>query len=296
MKLYAGQKLFLAGVSAIAVISTGLFALTWIQLREARRSALPSPLPVLREEEAVVIEPDAKGEESEVIPIQAPQFQYIEVTESCGPYFEGPCLNARSGPGLQFPIVTKLRNGMVLKIGGQVERDGIMWYKVLFDERLRYPERVSGDWYVAADYVRVLMGEGVRDLADARDAPGDKRIEVSRTAQMLYAYEGDELFMQEPISTGLELTPTPAGTFTIYRKTPTRYMQGPLPGITDKYWDLPGVPWNLYFSKQGAVIHGAYWHDNFGRPASAGCVNMRPEAAEKLYQWAELGTKVIVKD
>ena len=96
------------------------------------------------------------------------------------------------------------------------------------------------------------------------------------------------------ISTGLELSPTPAGTFTIFKKTPSRYMQGPLPGFTD-YYDLPGVPWNLYFTQQGAVIHGTYWHDSFGQPYSHGCVNLSPEDAKRLYEWAGLGTKVTVK-
>ena len=91
---------------------------------------------------------------------------------------------------------------------------------------------------------------------------------------------GEELAMEIDISTGLELTPTPRGTFTVFRKTPSRYMQGPLPGIANDYYDLPGVPWNLYFTEQGAVIHGAYWHDSFGSPYSHGCVNADPKTAE----------------
>ena len=73
-------------------------------------------------------------------------------------------------------------------------------------------------------------------------------------------------------------------------------MQGPLPGISDQYYDLPGVPWNLYFTEQGAVIHGAYWHDHFGERWSHGCVNLPAEVAHKLYEWADLGTPVIVQD
>ena len=103
--------------------------------------------------------------------------------------------------------------------------------------------------------------------------------------------------MEVYISTGLEFTPTPRGTFTVFKKTPSRYMQGPLPNLPDnQYYDLPGVPWNLYFTHGGAVIHGAYWHNSFGKPYSHGCVNLSPEDARKLYDWAELGTKVIVED
>lgn len=73
-------------------------------------------------------------------------------------------------------------------------------------------------------------------------------------------------------------------------------MQGPIPGVSDQYYDLPGVPWNLYFTVDGAVIHGAYWHNHFGEPWSHGCVNLPPQEAKRLYDWADLGTPVIVQD
>src|SRR6185312_6050674 len=48
---------------------------------------------------------------------QGPLYQYIVVTDSCGPYLDGgPCLNMRSGPGTTYPVVLKLRNDMVLKV------------------------------------------------------------------------------------------------------------------------------------------------------------------------------------
>jgi hypothetical protein len=114
--------------------------------------------------------------------------------------------------------------------------------------------------------------------------------------QVNYAYDGDELFMQEPISVGLEGTPTPRGTFKVYTMIPSRYMQGPIPEVSDQYYDLPGVPWNLYFTKDGAVIHGAYWHDHFGQPWSHGCVNLPPQKAKELYLWADIGTTVTVQN
>jgi len=93
------------------------------------------------------------------------------------------------------------------------------------------------------------------------------------------------------------LTPTPRGTFTIFKKTPSRYMQGPLPNFPpDDVYNLPGVPWNMYFTHEGAVIHGAYWHNSFGTRYSHGCVNLSPENARLLYTWADLGTTVTVQD
>jgi hypothetical protein len=256
--------------------------------------------PFLKSEEVVVVESQTEEGEnmSTILPVTKVLFEYIEVTDGCGPHFEGECLNVRSGPGTEYPVVSRLRNGIVLKVGGKVERDGDVWYKIVFDEWLRYPERLNSDWFVSANYVQVLLDEGDRTVWDSDHATTtNKQIIVDRTTQTLFAYEGDNLFMMQKISTGLELTPTPRGEFTIFKKTPSRYMQGPLPGLaSDQYYDLPGVPWNLYFTHQGAVIHGAYWHTSFGTNYSHGCVNLPPDKARELYNWAELGTKVIVKD
>lgn len=225
--------------------------------------------------------------------------RYIEIIASCGPDFGGDlCVNMRSGPGTEYPEVTHLRTGLVLKVERETLRsEEHDWYKVIFDGEIRYPERVKGDWYVAVDpaAVREFGDEGDRVTAPGATTTTAKRIVVDRSEEKLYAYDGDDLFMEEQISTGLEGTPTPRGTFSVFKKTPSRYMQGPLPGVSDQVYDLPGVPWNLYFTADGAVIHGAYWHDRFGEAWSHGCVNLAPQNARRLYEWAELGTPVTVR-
>lgn len=218
---------------------------------------------------------------------------YMEVLDGCGPDFEGSCVNVRSGPGATFPSVLKLRTGVVLRVEKTVRGEDREWLKIAQDD-LRYPERVTDDWYVAADVVHVFTDVGAQDIR--KGDKSKKTILVDRSDQKLYAYDGEKLFIEASISTGHELTPTPRGNFTVFRKTPSRYMQGPLPGISEQFYDLPGVPWNLYFTKQGAVIHGAYWHNNFGEQWSHGCVNLPPATAKELYQWAELGTVVTVRD
>lgn len=223
-----------------------------------------------------------------------PLFTYIEVTDGCDWEYIGQCVNMRSGPGVQYGVISKLRIGMVLKVGSTVTaRDGSTWYKIALDKTVLYPERVSGAWYVSADVVQTVQNVG-DVLLTAKSATTTKRIVVNISQEMLYAYDGTTLFMQEPISTGLEFTPTPLGTFVVFKKTPSRYMQGPVPGVSDQFYDLPGVPWDLYFTPEGDVIHGAYWHNHFGEPWSHGCVNLSVENAKKLYEWADIGTKVTV--
>lgn len=59
-------------------------------------------------------------------------------------------------------------------------------------------------------------------------------------------------------------------------------------------YDVPNVPYVMYYDR-GYGIHGAYWHNNFGTPVSHGCVNLAPNHAKWLFDWAEVGTKVVVQ-
>ena len=218
--------------------------------------------------------------------------EYIKVTNSCGPYYNGVCLQIRSAPTTSSEIVYRPRNGVVLKVRDKIVSENVEWYEIAFDEWLLYPERVTGKAYIKADTVVPFFDIGIATHATTTD----KKILVNLKEQTLSAYDGKILFLKSKVSTGIKSTPTATGTFQIYRKTPTRYMQGPSPDIGGEYYDLPGVPWNMYFTADGAAIHGAYWHESFGRPYSHGCVNLPPITAQKLYKWAKVGTKVIIKD
>ncbi len=114
-----------------------------------------------------------------------------------------------------------------------------------------------------------------------------KEIVVRLGAQEVDVYEDGRLLRTLVASTGLPQTPTVQGEFKIYHKLASQTMAGP-----DYY--LPNVPWVMYFY-QGYGLHGTYWHNNFGQPMSHGCVNLRTPDARWLYEWAEIGTPVIVK-
>lgn len=278
------------------IILVGLAIVVFSGATVWKMSKLPqSPAPNITASVIVSQEEPATTTPTTIVP--AVGFHYIEIINGCGPYFTDACVNLRSGPGTNYAVVGRLRTGVVLRVEeNTVEQDGFTWYKVIVDKEIRYPERVTGDWYIAADPTSVLPFVDVGDVFLTRNSPTtSKRIVVNLTTEMLSAYDGDTLFMETPISTGLELTPTPLGTFTVFKKTPSRYMQGPIPDISDQYYDLPGVPWNLYFTQDGAVIHGAYWHDHFSKPWSHGCVNLPVEKAKELYIWADIGTSVTVQ-
>lgn len=117
---------------------------------------------------------------------------------------------------------------------------------------------------------------------------GSRWIEVDISEQTLRAWEGDQLVFETLVSTGRPETPTVAGTFAVQSKLDSQRMRGP-------GYDLPDVPAVMYFFLNYA-IHGAYWHDDFGQVMSHGCVNMEPDEAAFLFQWAEIGTPVHVHD
>jgi LysM repeat protein len=110
-------------------------------------------------------------------------------------------------------------------------------------------------------------------------------IDVDISSQRLTAYQGNTPVFSALVSTGLPRTPTVIGRFKVYTKLRSTRMRGP-------GYDLPGVPYTMYFYK-GYGIHGTYWHNNFGRPMSHGCVNMRTQDAAWLFSWASVGTPVV---
>ncbi len=118
----------------------------------------------------------------------------------------------------------------------------------------------------------------------------NKWIEVDLSEQKLRAWEGNKLFLETLVSTGLPWWPTPKGEFRIWIKLRSTKMEG---GSGKYYYYLPNVPYVMYIQNnkvpgwKGYGLHGTYWHNDFGRPRSHGCVNLPTEIAEKLYYWAD---------
>ena len=165
------------------------------------------------------------------------------------------------------------------------------WYKIT-DELLRI------DYHVPAHHVRLIDAEELAPISP--EVPWeDKRIEVSLKDQTATAYEGNKVVLHTLISTGIPglnqpgdtPTYTPAGKFNIEVKMPSKHMgDGNMTSNIHAY-ELPGVPWVSFFHETGVAFHGTYWHYNFGRKMSHGCVNMTMEDAKWLYRWAFPETK-----
>jgi lipoprotein-anchoring transpeptidase ErfK/SrfK len=119
-------------------------------------------------------------------------------------------------------------------------------------------------------------------------SPTERWIDVDLTNQTLVAYHGLLPVFDSPISSGLPKWPTVTGQFRIWLRFQAQDMNGRRLGY-DYY--LKNVPFVQYFY-QDYALHGTFWHNNFGRPMSHGCVNLPTPAAEWLFDWAEYGTLV----
>jgi lipoprotein-anchoring transpeptidase ErfK/SrfK len=108
---------------------------------------------------------------------------------------------------------------------------------------------------------------------------GEKWIDIELSTQTLVAYEGEVEVLRATVSTGSAWTPTVTGRFRVFRKLLSQTMRGP-------DYVQPNVPYVMYF--YGAYsLHGTYWHNDFGRARSHGCVNLRIPDAKWLFEWTD---------
>ncbi|EZP26175.1 L,D-transpeptidase family protein [Microbacterium oleivorans] len=114
--------------------------------------------------------------------------------------------------------------------------------------------------------------------------------EVDLGEQRLYLKENGKVVDTWLISSGRDGAVTFPGRYSIGWRTPLQDMKGTSRDTGNKYTQ-PDVPWVMYFNGNQA-FHGAYWHNNFGNQMSAGCVNMPPATAKKLYDWMPDGGDV----
>ncbi len=138
--------------------------------------------------------------------------------------------------------------------------------------------------YAYAQSLTQAVSETDQAVLGTTNASGEEKwIDISLDEQKIRAFEGNNLIMEFPISSGL-WAPTPKGEFSIWYKTRSQSMVGGSQAL-GTYYNLPNVPNNMFFYK-GYAIHGAYWHNNFGHPMSHGCVNEPLASAAQIFDWA----------
>jgi lipoprotein-anchoring transpeptidase ErfK/SrfK len=118
-----------------------------------------------------------------------------------------------------------------------------------------------------------------------------KKIDVSLGRQVMTLYENNVPVRTIYVATGVAAAPTPTGTFYVQYKASQMRFRGVNPD--GSHYDIPDVHWVMPFWGD-YTIHGAYWRPRFGVPGSDGCVSMTDADAKLVYDWADVGTPVVI--
>ena len=150
-----------------------------------------------------------------------------------------------------------------------------------------FHETKDGHWLHEDD---VAVFDVPKEGPKSFDWKHTKWIDVSITYQSLTMYEGDKPVYATLVSTGADGAGDPKtskstirGEFKIDVKHVTATMDADDP---ENHFELRDVPWVQYF-EAGYALHAAYWHDDFGRMRSHGCVNLSPIDARRLFFWTD---------
>ncbi|HNV97123.1 MAG TPA: L,D-transpeptidase family protein [bacterium] len=167
------------------------------------------------------------------------------------------------------------------------DNDGLNnFFEIAYKTDLKNPD-TDGDGYKDGDEVKNNY-----DPNSNTNKKQEKLIKIDIKTQKLEYYSEEKLLDSFLISSGIRGMDTPLGNFKVLDKILSKQYGG---RGYDFYY--PNTKWNLHFTTQKYrfYIHGAYWHNNFGKKMSHGCINVSYADMEPLYSWADIDTKIIIK-
>jgi lipoprotein-anchoring transpeptidase ErfK/SrfK len=166
-----------------------------------------------------------------------------------------------------------------------------IWYEI-------YDSELQKSFFVASSDMRLVPDDELTLLSP--DIPDErKHIYVDTATQSVTAFEDDKAVLLARCSSGGKGTKTPLGKFITFHKGPTIHMTNDGEAGAGHGYDLPGVPWVTFFTGTGDSFHGTYWHNDYGKPRSHGCINLTPADAKFIYRWTHpvvpIGTPYLYK-
>jgi len=191
-----------------------------------------------------------------------------------------PYSDAHWGVGKVFPVAYRMYYETThWVVGLHYDKDGNPWYEIAED-------KWKLDYYLPAAHLRLIPAEELAPIS-SKIPSAAKRLEVHTNDQVVVAYEWDRPVFMTRAATGARFSngnfATPPGRHITAHKRPSRHMAAG--NLAANGYDLPGVPWISYITESGISFHGTYWHNNFGRPRSHGCINLTAKAARWVYLW-----------
>lgn len=164
-------------------------------------------------------------------------------------------------------------------LGLEYDSEGNPWYIVL-DDKWEFM------FFAPAGHLRIIPQDELNPISP-EVPPILKRLVIHIPEQILLAYEGDVIVFMARVASGAIFSDgnfsTPTGRHMTFHKRPSRHMAAG--NLAYNGYDLPGVPWICYITESGVAFHGTYWHNDYGRPRSHGCINLSPQAAKWVYRW-----------
>jgi len=152
------------------------------------------------------------------------------------------------------------------------------------EERGAYVRVGDGEWMLARDVARPHVAPPPAEVTGA----GERWIDVELASQTLVAYEGKAPRYATLVSTGRgpagTEAATPPGVHRIWVKILASDMDNVERGDLEAHYSLEDVPYVQFFDK-AVALHGTYWHRDFGRVKSHGCVNLAPRDARWMFDF-----------
>ncbi len=155
------------------------------------------------------------------------------------------------------------------------------------------------EWYVVGDgeYIRASEVRLPRPLSGEPLQGRWIDADLSEPT-MVTAYENGKVVYSAMAIKGVSGAPTPQGTFRILRRTADETMDSETIGIprdSPNGYLLKNVLYTQYFTSDGASLHYNYWLGTFGYPGSHGCLGLSLEDSKWFWDWADIGTPVVVR-
>ena len=158
--------------------------------------------------------------------------------------------------------------------------------------------QLADDVFLYSPLLRAAAIE--RPPAPPPGAPSNGRwIDASLTLQLATAWEGRDAVYLARFSSGRPGWETSTGVFRIQRRVANEVMDSSTLLGRDAArasYRVEGIRWTQYFTADGQAIHHNYWRDPalFGIPSSHGCLGMLEPDARWFWDWADVGTPLVV--
>lgn len=127
-----------------------------------------------------------------------------------------------------------------------------------------------------------------------------KVIVISLSRQVLTAYQDGNAILTTFVATGRPQLPTPPGVYHIFARYSPYEMISPWPYGSPWWYPPSWTNWAMEFIGGGYFIHDAPWRSWYGPGANLyngthGCVNVPYSPMAALWNWAPIGTTVVVQ-